>query len=112
MRLGAHVLKLYAKEAELERAGAGLRAASGARGVQTAHFEAALPASRLTVRRAVGGRELARDARAARRAGEAIARLHGCHLGGLQPAPPARQLKAAAASAGWLGRSRRSSLPG
>jgi hypothetical protein len=55
LRVGEHVLKLYAKREEFAAAVAGLRAAGSLRGVPTATLEGHLPARLITVQSLVSG---------------------------------------------------------
>lgn len=102
LRLGDHVLKLYAKDEELRPAVAGLRAASRLREVRTAPLETVVDDLRLTVQTALAGRPLDHLGGAGR-AGAVAAELHRSPLDGLPAAPPKRQLEAAAASARLAG---------
>jgi ABC-type cobalamin/Fe3+-siderophores transport system ATPase subunit len=99
LRLGDHVLKIYAKEADFERAAGGLRAATGARGVTTASFEGSLRALKVTAQRVVDGRQVTDGIGTAAPSGDVIARLHASGATGLAIALPAHQLAAAVTSA-------------
>jgi phosphotransferase family enzyme len=99
LRVGGHILKAYAQEAEFRAAVAGLRSTSEAGVVPVAAFEAAFPDLRLTVQASLGGSAPARAADVAAEAGAILRDLQQLPLGDPTPAPPAHQLAAAAESA-------------
>jgi hypothetical protein len=76
LRVGDHVLKLYAEREPFDRASAGLRAAGGVRGVRTPVFEGRLPERLVTVQAALSGSPPAGAADVAREAGELLRELH------------------------------------
>src|SRR5687767_8120944 len=55
LRVGDHVLKLYAEREPFDRASAGLRAAGGVRRLRTPAFEGCLPERLVTVQAALSG---------------------------------------------------------
>jgi ATP-binding cassette, subfamily B, bacterial len=102
LRLGDHVLKLYAEQRPFERAAAGLRVAGGVREVQTPTLAGRLPARLVTVQPALAGSRPARAADVAGEAGRLLAELHACSRpapgAAIPAAPPSYQLRAAVLS--------------
>ena len=104
LRLGGHVLKIYAGEREFSRAVLGLEAASGLQSVRTPLLEGALPALRLTAQPLLLGHPPPQALDAAEEAGELLAAIHVSRFGALpgQQLPevtPGMRLEASAASA-------------
>ena len=93
--IGDHVLKLYAEQAQFDRAAAGLRAAGGLRGVRTPALEGYLPARLLTVQPRLSGSPPSRAADAAREAGELLRELQAAWA---PVAPPEAALEAGLAA--------------
>ncbi|HEX9598422.1 MAG TPA: ABC transporter transmembrane domain-containing protein [Gaiellaceae bacterium] len=96
IRLGDHVLKIYATAAELRAAELGQRAASGLQSIRTAQLEAVLPEHRSTAQSLLHGRPFVRGPASA---GEALALLHASRPAWVRRATATSQLAAAAASA-------------
>jgi ABC-type multidrug transport system fused ATPase/permease subunit len=96
LRVGDHVLKLYANQEEFVAATAGLRAAGGLQGVRTPTLEGELPARLLTVQPRLAGSSPARAADVAREAGELLHELQGAWA---PVAPPEAALQAGLAAA-------------
>jgi ABC-type transport system involved in Fe-S cluster assembly fused permease/ATPase subunit len=82
LRLGDHVLKMYAEQAPFARAAAGLRVAGGLRDVRTPVLEGQLAERLVTVQPVLSGARPSRAADVAREAGELLRELH-------QARPPA-----------------------
>jgi hypothetical protein len=101
LRVDDHVVKLYRREDEFERALAGQRAASTLR--YAPQFEAVLPHRLITVQSLLLGRAVPSAASFAVDAGALLAQLHVSHPSGLPLFAPAAQLEAAAASARLVG---------
>jgi hypothetical protein len=80
-RLGAHVLKAYAKDRQYRRAAAGLVTSSALGSVTTATYQARFPELRLTVQSAVDGAVPATAVDAAEEAGALARRLQSERLG-------------------------------
>jgi hypothetical protein len=99
LRVDDHVVKLYRREAEFERALAGQRAASTLCSIVAPRLEAALPHRRLTVQSLLLGRPVTSPASAAVDAGALLALLHASRRSALPAFGPAAQLNAAAATA-------------
>ena len=78
LRVGEHVLKIYARQEDFVAAIAGLEASAGLRSVRTAALEGHLPARLVTVQTLLAGAHPARPA--------AVAREVGALLGELQTA--------------------------
>jgi hypothetical protein len=72
LRVGEHVLKIYARQEEFVAAIAGLEAGAGVRGVRTAALEGHLPARLVTVQTLLAGSHPARPAAVAREVGELL----------------------------------------
>jgi hypothetical protein len=101
LRVGEHVLKIYAKEEELAASVAGLRAASAAAGVRTAALEGALPTRLVTVQSLLAGPPPAPEA-AAGEAGKLLRELHAADEAGLYVAGPSHQLAVAEQAAAYI----------
>jgi ATP-binding cassette, subfamily B, bacterial len=99
LRVGEHVLKIYAKYEEFWAGTTGLRAASSLRGVQTATLQGHLPARLVTVQPLLTGSRPSRPADVAMEAGELLRDLHAVRDAGLRAAQPSDQLAAAERSA-------------
>jgi ABC-type multidrug transport system fused ATPase/permease subunit len=99
LRVGGHVLKIYAKREEFTAATTGLRASGSLRGVRTAALEGRLDARLVTVQPVLSGSRPSRPADAAIEAGELLSNLHAARTLGLPPALPFQQLAAAERSA-------------
>ena len=103
LRVGQHVLKLYAKPEEFAAAVAGLRAIAGLRGVPTAGLEGHLPSRLITVQPLLRGWEPPRPADVARDAGELLRELQRASPSITSPdARPSHQLAVAETSATYL----------
>jgi Ser/Thr protein kinase RdoA (MazF antagonist) len=98
VRLDAHVVKIYAGEAEFAAARAGLRGSARLDGIDVPRCEAIADDLQLTCQALVAGAP-ATGAEAAVAAGALARTLHASRLEELRPVPPAAQLAAAAASA-------------
>jgi ATP-binding cassette, subfamily B, bacterial len=96
LRIGDHVLKVYAEQEQFDRAAAGLRAAGRLQGVRTPALEGALPRRLLTVQARLPGSPPSRAADAARGAGELLRELQAAWA---PVAPPEAALKAGFAAA-------------
>ena len=95
LRVGEHVFKMYAEQAQFDRAAAGLQVASRLHEIRTSALEGQLPERLLTVQRVLSGERPERAADVAREAGELLRELHAA-----SPSVPAGQrLPAAEASA-------------
>jgi ABC-type multidrug transport system fused ATPase/permease subunit len=101
LRLGGDVVKFYAKEDEFRAAAHGLRASARLSGVTAPEPGGALTWRRVTAQRLLPGRQPEPE-EAAAAAGRLLAQLHASSPRTLTPAPPAAQLKAAAATAGLI----------
>lgn len=101
LRVDDHVVKLYRREDEFERALAGQRAASSLQ--YAPQFEAALHDRLATVQSLLLGRAVPGAASVARDAGALLAQLHASHPSALPLFGPPAQLEAAAASARLVG---------
>ena len=75
LRVGEHVLKIYARQHEFVAAIAGLQAGASLRGVRTAELEGHLPARLVTVQTLLAGAHPARPAAVAREVGELLGEL-------------------------------------
>jgi ATP-binding cassette subfamily B protein len=84
LRVGEHVLKLYAEEVPFERAAAGLRVAGGVREVLTPELEGQLASRLVTMQPALVGSRPASASDVATKAGQLLAELHAA-----SPALPA-----------------------
>jgi hypothetical protein len=114
LRLGEHVIKIYASEEEFVGGTAGLRAAAGLRGVRTAALEGHLAARLVTVQSLLAGSPPARPAAVARKAGELLRELQTAMepakrpldapaaRAGLSAASPSQQLEVAESSARYV----------
>jgi hypothetical protein len=112
LRLGEHVLKIYAKQEEFAAARAALQAAGTMRGVPTPALEGDLPAKLLTVQPLLSGSPPARATDVAREAGELLCELQDAWApvappeaaleAGLAAALPSQQLAATEASARFV----------
>ena len=98
LRVDGHVVKMYRRDGEFERAVAGQRAASALRSIVAPRFEAADSGRRLTVQSYIAGRAVASAVDAAVDAGALLAELHASRPNGLPEFGPMAQLEAAAAS--------------
>jgi hypothetical protein len=106
LRLGDHVLKIYAKNEDFAAAAANLLAAAGLRGIRTPGFEGHLPGRQVTVQPLLLGSPPARPAEVALAAGELLrelADLDAAPEADLVVARPSRQLAVAEASARIVG---------
>jgi hypothetical protein len=103
LRLGRHVLKVYATEDRFATAAEGLRAGARLEGLHTPRCEAALPDLRLTVQAFLPGAGPLAAIPTATQAGALLGRLHAASAPQLRPAPPDVQLRCAASSAGLVG---------
>jgi ATP-binding cassette subfamily B protein/subfamily B ATP-binding cassette protein MsbA len=99
LRIGEHVLKIYAKEEEFAAAATGLRAAARMRRVRTAKLQGQLPTMLVTVQPALSGTRPSQPADIALEAGELLHDLHRSRARGLPAADPSHQLAAAERSA-------------
>jgi ABC-type glutathione transport system ATPase component/Ser/Thr protein kinase RdoA (MazF antagonist) len=99
LRIGGHVLKIYAKEEEFIAAAAGLRAAGGLRNVRTAALQGQLPTRLVTVQPALDGSRPSQPADIAFDAGELLHDLHKSRGRRLPATDTAHQLAAAERSA-------------
>jgi hypothetical protein len=103
LSLDGHVVKLYRREGEFERALAGQRAASSLSSLVAPRLEATFPDRLLTVQSLLPGRVGPDAATVAADAGAVLQLLHASHPSGLPAFGPAAQLDAAAASARLVG---------
>jgi hypothetical protein len=103
LRVDGHVVKLYRRVAEFERALKGLRAASTLRAFVAPRLEAALPQRLVTVQSLLSGRTVATAQDVASDAGAVLALLHTSAVGGLRVFDPAAQLASAGSSAHLVG---------
>ena len=103
LRVGGHVVKVYAGHDQFMNATTGLRTTSVLREINTPRFEAALPDLQLTVQELLSGRHPARALDVARDAGSITAALHASHLSELRVTDTMSQLRAAAASTRLVG---------
>jgi Phosphotransferase enzyme family len=102
IRVGDHVLKLYAKIEDFAAAtNANLLAAASLRGIRTAAFEGYLPARLITVQALLSGSRPARHADVALKTGELLRELQAREWS-VAAAPQSPQLEAAEASARLL----------
>jgi ATP-binding cassette subfamily B protein len=106
LRVGKHVLKIYASQEEFAAAAAALRGADGL-GVPTPTLEGQLPAWRVTVQPLLSGSPPSRPADVASGAGRLLRELQEAgaaeaSAGAVAAAPPSDQLAAAGASAGFV----------
>jgi ATP-binding cassette, subfamily B, bacterial len=99
LRLGDHVLKVYATEEDFRAAIQGLLAGPNLPTVPTARFEAALPRLRLTAQSLLGGSPTRHDHATLVATSVLLRDLHAARVDGLRARPPHAQLEAAAASA-------------
>jgi ATP-binding cassette, subfamily B, bacterial len=99
LRVDDHVVKVYRREDEFERALAGQRAASTLSSLVVPRFEAAFPGQLITAQSLLPGRAVPDAATVAVDAGALLAPLHTSHPSGLAAFGPAAQLAAASASA-------------
>ena len=100
LRVGEHVLKLYATDREFEAAARGLSVSSGVRSLRTPALEAVVAPLRLTVQSALPGTAPEDAIAIAPAAGQLLRRLHRsgpCELARFEPRD---QLRAAAATCG------------
>jgi ATP-binding cassette, subfamily B, bacterial len=95
LRVGGHVLKIYARQEEFAAATAALRAAGSMPGVPTPTLEADLPARLLAVRPLLSGSPPAQAVDVAREAGELLRELQAAWA---PVAPPEAALKAGLAA--------------
>jgi Phosphotransferase enzyme family len=102
LRVGAHVLKLYAKNEDFAAATANLLAAAGLRGIRTAAFEGHLPGRLVTVQPLLSGSRPSRPADVALEAGKLLRELDAARDAGLSVARPSQQLAVAEASARFV----------
>jgi hypothetical protein len=98
LRVGQHVLKIYAKQTDFAAATAGLRAAGSLRGVRTAALEGHLPARLVTVQPLLSGARPS-PAAVAPDAGELLRKLQSTMAPVIPAAHQFHQLVAARASA-------------
>jgi ATP-binding cassette, subfamily B, bacterial len=100
LRVGQHVVKIYAKQEEFSAAAAGLRASSALRGVRTPRMQGALPRKLVTLQSLIHGSRPSQAGEIfALQAGELLHHLHGVKSVGLAAAEPRDQLAATASSA-------------
>jgi hypothetical protein len=97
LRVGEHVLKIYAKNEDFAAATANLLATASLRGIRTAAFEGCLPGRLVTVQPLLSGSPPARPADVALAAGELLGELQAA-WGSYAPAERFHQLTAAEAS--------------
>jgi hypothetical protein len=103
LRVGEHVVKLYAKPDEFAAAVAGLRAAASLLGVPTAVLEGQLPERLVTVQSLLRGSNPANGADIATEAGELLHELQAGRASvASTDATPVHQLAVAAGSARYL----------
>jgi ABC-type multidrug transport system fused ATPase/permease subunit len=103
LRVDDHVVKLYRREAEFERAFAGQRAASTLRSLVVPRLEAVDRQHLVTVQSRLPGRALPDPESVANDAGALLALLHRSSPNGLPAFGPVAQLMAAAATASLVG---------
>jgi ATP-binding cassette, subfamily B, bacterial len=99
LRLDAHVLKLYRRTGEYQRALAGQQAASNLTSFAAPRLEAAFPGQLISVQSLLPGRAVPSASIVAVDAGALLALLHAAPSNGLPTFGPAAQLEAASASA-------------
>jgi ATP-binding cassette, subfamily B, bacterial len=99
LRVGEHVLKIYAKEEEFAAAATGLRASSALRGVTTPRMQGELPGRLVTLQSLVHGSRPSQPGDFALPAGELLRNLQDSEDVALPVIEPRDQLAAAAASA-------------
>jgi ATP-binding cassette subfamily B protein len=99
LRIGGHVLKIYAKREAFTAATAGLRASGSIRGVPTAALDGHLPARLVTVQPMLAGSRPSRPLDVAMEAGELLRNMHAARILGVPPALPFQHLMAAERSA-------------
>jgi hypothetical protein len=112
LRVGEHVLKIYARNEDFTAASANLLAAASLRGIRTAAFEGHLPGRLVTVQPLLSGSPPARPADVALEAGELLRDLQAAwgsdapvpdrREAGLVVARPSQQLAIARASASFV----------
>jgi hypothetical protein len=103
LRVGQHVLKLYAKQEEFAAAVAGLRAVADLRRVRTAALEVYLPSRLITVQPLLPGSSPEWPAEVAREAGKLLRALQAASPRVTSPeVRPAQQLAVAEASARYV----------
>jgi Phosphotransferase enzyme family len=105
LRMGEHVLKIYAKNEDFAAATANLLATASLRGIRTAAFEGCLPGRLVTVQPLLSGSLPARPADVALKAGELLrelADLDAAKEVGLAVAQPAQHLAVAEVSARFV----------
>ncbi len=99
LRLGRHVIKVYAGEGDFQRAARGLAAADGLRHVPSASCEAVIPDLSTTVQSLLRGQPPIDPLDVSVTAGRLVAELHRSDVDGLELLTPASQLGEAARSA-------------
>ena len=102
LRVGEHVLKLYAKREDFEVAAGGLRAAGSLRGVRTPAFEGWLPKRLATMQSLLPGTSPSQARAVAAEAGELLRNLQSASPSNIAASPPFHQLATAGASAAFL----------
>jgi ATP-binding cassette, subfamily B, bacterial len=103
LRLDGHVVKIYAREREFERALIGQRAASRLPSLIAPRLETVLPDRLVTVQSLLRGRAVPDAASVAADAGALLATLHASQPSGMRVFGPEAQLEAARASARLVG---------
>jgi hypothetical protein len=107
LRLGRHILKLYAADRALQKGVSALRFYSTVPAIRTARLEAVVPELRMTVQTLLPGRRQTASAESAAEAGGVLASLHGTDVNGraqngLPVASPSLQLERAVETAAYL----------
>ena len=103
LRLDGHILKLYRRTSEFERAVLGQRAASAMTTIRAPRLEAIIESRLLTVQGLLPGRSSPDAMTAAAESGGLLAALHASGVTGVPVFGAAEQLAAAAASARLVG---------
>jgi ABC-type multidrug transport system fused ATPase/permease subunit/aminoglycoside phosphotransferase (APT) family kinase protein len=103
LRVNGHVVKIYRRQGEFERAVAGQRAASTLDSVVAPRLEASSIEWLITVQTLLRGSAVPDATRIAAHAGAVLAELHASRAMGLPEFGPIAQLEAAAASARLVG---------
>jgi hypothetical protein len=102
LRVGEHVLKIYAKQEDFAAAAAGLRAAGSLRSIRTAAFEGSLPRRLVTVQPLLSGSSPSRPGEVAKEAGQLLRELQAASPSVIPTARPSRQLAVAEAAARFV----------
>jgi ABC-type multidrug transport system fused ATPase/permease subunit len=99
LRVGEHVLKIYAKEEEFACAAAGLRASGAVRDVRTPRMQGALPGRLVTLQSLIRGSRPSQPGDIALEAGALLRELHSSPVPGLASESRPRMLSTAESSA-------------